>query len=292
MTPVPLRVAAVQTTSIAGDVERNVETAAHWVREAAALGARVVLLPELCLGGYDPDTWQHRPDADVRAGDLRLGPLAEAARANAVAVLVGAAVSEGARRSISVLCFPPEDDVFLAYAKQHLWSAERSVFAPGSAGGSVEVDGWHLGLGICYDGCFPEHARAAADAGALAYLCPSAYVVGSEHRRDLYYAARALDNGIYVVFAGLTGQCGELEFSGGTAVYDPQGRRVASVSAGEGLAVADLDPAAITEARRLNPYAEDRPASLGARVLTRVLSPADPVTRVTTEPQPDKVVRT
>ena len=72
--------------------------------------------------------------------------------------------------------------------------------------------------------------RAATAGGAMAYLCPSAYFVGGEHRRDLYYAARALDNGIYVVMAGLTGRCGDEQFSGGTAVYDPEGRPVSGSS--------------------------------------------------------------
>jgi predicted amidohydrolase len=99
----------------------------------------------------------------------------------------------------------------------------------------------------------------------LAYVCPSAYLVGSEHRRDLYYAARAIDNGIYCVMAGLIGRCGGSEFSGGTAIYDPQGRVVARVESGEGIAVADLDRSAIDEARRINPYERDRPPSLGRR---------------------------
>ncbi len=270
MTLEPLRVAAVQAASVAGDVEANVSVAARWVMQAAGVGARVVVLPELFLTGYDPTTWKNADGCDVTPADPRLLPLRRAAETASAAVLVGASVASGGQRTLSTLCCSPDGGLDLAYSKQHLWQAERSVFTPGRAGGSVEIDGWQLGLGICYDGCFPEHARAAADAGALGYLCPSAYVVGSEHRRDLYYAARALDNGVYVVLAGLTGQCGKLEFSGGTAVYDPQGRRVTDVPQGEGLALADLDPGAIAEARAINPYAEDRPASLGGRVTTRL----------------------
>jgi predicted amidohydrolase len=263
VTPARLRVAAVQAKSVAGDVERNVATAVEWVVAAAARGAQVVVLPELFLGGYDPDTWRHRPDSDVHVNDPRLAPLVDASRACGAVALVGAAVRDRERRHISMLGFAPHEGAFLAYSKQHLWSDERSVFSPGRAGSSLEVGGWQLGLGICYDGCFPEHARAAVEAGAVAYVCPSAYVVGSEHRRDLYYAARALDNGIYVVMAGLVGGCGELTFSGGTAIYDPQGRCVADVRSGPGIAVADLDCAAVTEARAINPYAADRLASLG-----------------------------
>jgi predicted amidohydrolase len=132
------------------------------------------------------------------------------------------------------------------------------------------VDGWDLALGVCYDGCFPEHAASAAAGGATAYLCPSAYYVGSEHRRDLYYAARALDNGIYVVFAGLTGRCGEHAFNGGSAVYDPEGRPLGRAGdESPAVVVADLDPAEVRRVQAVNPIAEDRLDSQGTR--TRVV---------------------
>ncbi|MDQ3486032.1 MAG: carbon-nitrogen hydrolase family protein, partial [Actinomycetota bacterium] len=221
-----LRVAAVQAESRAGEVEANVATAASWAASAADEGVDLVVLPELFMPGYDPRTLREQPDrCDVTVDDSRLTPLAEAARATAVVVLVGASVRQpGGSRSVALLGFTPDGDVSEVYVKQHLWDEERDIFTPGLNGASLLLRDWQLGLGICYDGCFPEHARAATDAGAYAYVCPSAYVVGSEHRRDLYYAARAIDNGSYVVVAGLVGRCGDLEFSGGTAVYDPQGR--------------------------------------------------------------------
>src|SRR5690606_20518108 len=102
-------------------------------------------------------------------------------------------------------------------------------FVAGDHGASIDVDGWEVALSVCYDGSFPEHARAAADDGAQIYLNSAAFFVGSEHRRDLYYPARALDNGIFVLFAGLTGTGGEAEFSGGSAAYDPEGRPLAKL---------------------------------------------------------------
>ncbi len=269
MTQPVLRVAAVQAESVAGDVEANAATAARWTSAAADEGARLVVLPELFLCGYSPRTLADRPDdCDITPADARLSVLADVARARRVVVLVGASVRvNGEPRTLSLLAFTAAGEVTVAYDKQHLSGVEQSLFTPGTHGASLLVDGWPVGLGICYDGCFPEHARAASDDGALAYACPSAYVVGSEHRRDLYYAARALDNGMYVVFADLVGRCGELDFSGGTAVYDPQGRVVARVDAGAGLAVADLDRSLVDEARRINPFAADRPRALGGRAL-------------------------
>lgn len=262
-----LRVAAVQASAVSGDIGANVASAARWVRRSADRGARLVVLPELFLPGYDPVALDEQgASVDVDASDPRLDPLRVAADETSTRVIVGASVRTGGRRRLALLGLSPDPAVL--YAKQHLWEAEQAIFTPGTEGATAHLDGWPIGLGICYDGCFPEHARAATDAGALAYVCPSAYLVGSEHRRDLYYAARALDNGIYVVMAGLVGRCGALDFSGGTAIYDPQGRPVARVDGGEGIAVADLDRAVIAEARAVNDYERDRPESLGGRTTT------------------------
>ena len=256
---VPLRVAAVQAESRAGDVEHNVAVVVEWVVKAAAEGAGLVVFPELFLPGYDIKTLSEAPEAcDVTTDDRRLEPIATAARSGGIAVLVSASLREDGTRSLALLSFAATGELRVAYVKQHLWEDERAVFTSGARGASVVLGGWDVGLGICYDGCFPEHARAAADAGALVYVCPSAYVVGSEHRRDLYYAARAIDNGVYVVFAGLVGRCGDLDFSGGTAVYDPQGRVVERIESGEGMVVVDLDRSVVDEARRINPYERDR----------------------------------
>ncbi len=261
--------AAVQAESRAGDIEHNVATVVRWVRKAAAQGASLVVFPELFLPGYDMKTLADRPDdCDVTPDDERLEPIAAAARTGRIVVIVSASLREpDGSRSLALLTFASSGEPGVGYVKQHLWEAERTLFTPGRQGGSVVVQGWELGLGICYDGCFPEHARAAADAGALVYVCPSAYVVGSEHRRDLYYAARAIDNGVYVVFAGLVGRCGELEFSGGTAIFDPQGRPVERVEGQEGMVVVDLDISDVDEARRLNPFERDRVVDEAGRVV-------------------------
>ncbi len=255
-----LRVAAAQEASVSGDVTANVATAVRLVDEAAHAGARVVVLPELFLTGYDVEAWS--PAAALSPEDPRLGPL-RAARPDVV-VLVGAAVRRPGGPTISVLAVS-DGTVRVAYDKQHLCGAEREHFVAGERGGSVVVDGWELGLGVCYDGCFPEHAAAAARDGAQAYLCPAAYFVGSEHRRDLYYAARALDNGIYVVLAGLSGRCGAWEFNGGSAVYDPEGRPVERADAQPGVVVAELDVVEVRRVQREHPMGRERRADLAER---------------------------
>jgi predicted amidohydrolase len=272
-----IRVAAAQAESVPGDVAANVATAVSLVDSAADQGARVVVLPELFLTGYDEAAWTHDasltldPSTGSGRRDEALAPLSEVARARSVIVVVGAAVRRARDEStLSVLVVDAQGEVSAPYDKQHLCGAERDFFTAGSHGATIVVDGWDLALGVCYDGCFPEHALSATAGGASAYLVPAAYYVGAEHRRDVYYAARALDNGIYVVFAGLTGRCGAGSFSGGSALYDPEGRPVARVGAeSPALAVHDLDLDVVRRTQQDHPMARDRLDSLGTR--TRVV---------------------
>lgn len=275
----PLRVAAIQAEPVPGDVAGNAVAAARLVDRAAGEGARVAVLPELFLPAYHPPTLRADPSTDLTADapggpidDARLDPVRTVARERAVVVVVGAAVryADG-RRTCAAVVVGRDGVAAAAYDKQHLWGPdENALFTPGDAGAAVEVDGWRLGLAVCYDGCFPEHGRAAAAAGAYGYLCPSGYVEGSAHRRDLYYAARALDNTMYVAFANAVGGAAPWRFNGGAAIYDPQGRPVArAADEGEAVVVATFDPAELERTRAAHSMLADRRADQGSRrVLT------------------------
>jgi predicted amidohydrolase len=269
----PITVAAAQACPAPGDIAANAALGAVLVGRDGA--ARIVVLPELFLSAYHPPTLYRGDVADTHVAadesravaDARLDPLREAARDHGAAVVVGAAVVHAdGRRTCSSLVVGPAGEVVAAYDKQNLWGPdERALFSPGERGVTLDVDGWRFGLGVCYDGCFPEHARAAAVAGAHAYLCPSGYLAGSEHRRDVYYAARALDNTMYVAFANSVGPVGELRFNGGAAIYDPEGRALGRApDTGEAVVTATLDPAELTRVRGKHSMLADHPRDAGA----------------------------
>ena len=261
-----MRVAAGQAVSVAGDLAANVATAARLTALAAAQGVRVLVLPEAFLTGYDADAFAGPlPDA-AGLGDAWLDPLRAASRDGDVVVVVGTALARGDARRLSQVVVRPDGGTTAPYDKQFLDGLEKQHFTTGDHGASITVDGIELGLSICYDGCFPEHAQAAALDGAVGYLSSSAYFPGGEHRRDLYYAARALENGMYVVFSGLTGPCGAYSFIGGSAVYDPEGRPLARLGEEEGLAVADLDLGLVAETRARHTMVHDHRSGLGTRV--------------------------
>jgi predicted amidohydrolase len=269
----PLAVAAVQAEPGPGDVPGNVALAARLVDQAARQGAAVAVLPELFLSAYHPPALRADPAAAwVTAGDdgwvddARLDPLRNVARERSVVIVIGAAVRRaGGRRTCSCLVVDRAGSVSVGYDKQHLWGPdENELFTAGDTGATLTVDGWRLGLAVCYDGCFPEHGRAAALHGAHGYLVPSGYLDGSQHRRDLYYAARALDNTMYVAFANSVGGAPPWRFNGGAAIYDPEGRPlVRAADHGEAVVVATFDPAGLGRVREAHTMLLDRRALSG-----------------------------
>lgn len=240
--------------------ERNAQVAAELAVQAADSGARVLVLPEAFLTTYCPLAFAAAP-TEFEVGHL-LEPVQAVAEARGIDVLVSTPVARGGGATLSLAWVRPSGEVRVAYDKQHLsGDLEKTHFVPGEVTAPIELDGWKVGLSVCYDGSFPEHARAAADAGARLYVNSAAFFVGGEHRRDLYLAARALDNGVYSLFAGATGECvhlGAPPFAGGSAVHDPEGRTLGRLGRERGVVVADLDPDVLAATRAAHTMHADR----------------------------------
>lgn len=263
----PLRVAAGQAEAVCGDVAANVATVAALTAEAGAAGVRLLALPEAFLTGYCEGCFAGELPAERDLAAL-LAPASEAAREAGVTLVVNTPLQRAHGRTLTSVVVTPGGDVVAAYDKQHLSGYENDHLVAGSGGTSIVVDGWEWALSVCYDGSFPEHARAAADDGAHGYLNSAAFFPGGAHRRDLYFAARALDNGFFVLSSMATGSCGVETFIGGSAVYDPEGRPLARLGTERGLAIADLDPQLAAATRAAHPMHADHRTSLGSR--TRV----------------------
>lgn len=242
-----LTVATAQLASAGNDVAADIATVVHAIE--ASVGADLLVLPELFLGGYQ------LPPVVVGESDPRLDAIERAAGSAGMIVLVGACLDGPDGFTISLLEFGR--GARRIYDKQNPCGQESAYVVPGTASVLIDVNGWQVGLSICYDGCFPEHARALALAGAEVYVAAVAYFAGSAHRRELYYRARAVENGMYVVVSGLAGVIGEQQFDGGSAIYDAEGRVLAEVVEPEGIAVATLDRPAMKATRALHTMLAD-----------------------------------
>ncbi|MFJ5926062.1 carbon-nitrogen hydrolase family protein [Kitasatospora sp. NPDC092948] len=225
----PLTVAAVQPVWAGADVADNV---GEHVRAIEQAHARLVVFPELSLTGYDLGA------PALTADDRRLEPLVEACRLAGSIALVGAPVRDQDGREYIATLAVTGDGVTVGYRKMWLHGPEFDRFSPGEKPVVLTVDGWRLGLAICYDAAVPQHAADSAALGIDAYVAGAIYGPGpdSAARRDSHMSERAAAHGVWVVLSTAAGPTGSFaETSGGSGVWGRNGEMVtqAGPDAGE-----------------------------------------------------------
>lgn len=182
----PLTLGAVQF-ACSDDAAENIATASRLVREAAAGGARLVLIPELFSGHYFCQEEDARHFA--RARTLEEDPAVAAMRGLSAELGLTLPVSFFERRNhayYNALAMIEKGEVLGLYRKSHIPDgpgySEKFYFRAGDTGFRVwQTQVGPVGVGVCWDQWFPEAARAMALMGAELLLYPTA--IGSEPGR-------------------------------------------------------------------------------------------------------------
>ncbi len=268
-----MRVAALQFDVRRGDVAGNLERVVRGLRDAAAAGVRLVVLPEMW-----PTSFADLGERAEELLDASRAAVEEVRRISAECDLVVAGSAYGARtgQGLPTNLF----EVFeagerrLAYAKVHLFSptAEGELFAPGSEPPPTAATGLGRVAGlVCYDIRFPEIVRVPFRAGVELLLVSAQWPTPRAHHWRTLLAARAIETQCFVVAANRTGRevVGrrglELEFPGNSLVLDPHGSVLAEGDGEDGLIAAEVD---LERSRRLRvrvPIAKDERPDLYAR---------------------------
>jgi nitrilase len=171
------------------------------------------------------------------------------------------ASDDPARVRSACLVFGPDGRCHARYDKIHLFSfqsgseryREANTIEPGDTPVALDIEGWRVGLSICYDLRFPELYRALGRCDLL--LAPSAFTAttGAAHW-ELLVRARALDNQAWLLAAAQGGlHPNGRQTHGDSAIVDPWGEVVARLLTGEGVVTAILDPALVTSVRERLP---------------------------------------
>jgi N-carbamoylputrescine amidase len=223
-------VAAVQLTSKSRAVEENLAHIEIWAARLADQGVRVVCLPEMSVCGYGHSLGTAAVSQPVP------GPATDALCAIAARhdVILVAGLAESHREGPCTIthAIASSEGLLGVYRKAHLSPSEGSVFRAGEHIGVFDMDGWAWGVQLCYDSHFPEWSTLQALAGAevlfVGFATPRDEPEGLSRRLLRYLAARAYDNGCYVVACNATGRDGEdRAFPGMTLILSPKGEVLA-----------------------------------------------------------------
>jgi len=260
-----IRVAALQMRS-GTEPQANLAAFEALVREAAGQGARYVQSPEMTgvlVRGREALLERIRP-ADE---DPLVRRAAELAKEFSIFVHIGSTAIPLDRGKVAnrAFLFGPDGGLITTYDKIHMFDVdldkgeswrESATYSPGGRAVVAGLPFARMGLAVCYDLRFPQLFRAQALAGAELLTVPAAFTrqTGEAHWHVLT-RARAIENGAWVIAAAQGGlhEDGRETF-GHSVIIDPWGRVVAEADHDEpAVVLADIDPAAVAEARRKIP---------------------------------------
>jgi predicted amidohydrolase len=211
-----------------GQASENLAAAVRLSGDLARRGADLVVLPELWPCGFD---WGSlRRDAASAAETLdgpRCAALAACARDLGVWLAAGSVPEsyDGALYNTALL-FDRRGRLRAWHRKAHLYSplGETDIFAPGDRLTVCPTGEFGMvGLTVCFDGDFPEVARAMRDAGATLVVQPSAYEAAARAWWRTLYPAHALSNGQWWVLANQCGTNPSGTLLGESQVISPSG---------------------------------------------------------------------
>jgi N-carbamoylputrescine amidase len=254
-----MRVAAIQMSMVV-DTATNVAVAERLVRDAAAQGAHVILIPELFEGHYFCK--DQRAEELQRARPLDGHPtIAHFAKvARELQVVLPLSLFERANNAYfnTVVVVDADGAVLGKYRKSHIPDgpgySEKFYFSPGDTGFRVwQTKHGSVGVGICWDQWFPEAARSMALLGADVILYPTA--IGSEPQNPTWDSSahwqrvmqgHAAANLVPVVAANRTGrEVGNpttVTFYGSSFITDATGEKVAEAGRDdERVLIAEID---------------------------------------------------
>ena len=246
------RIAVVQQEGNPGRPDENRDKAACFARKALVQGADIVLFHEELIVGYTPDLRRLAEPVD--------GPTTEAFQAilknKDSLIIYGLTERDGDDYYISAPVVS-SSGVVANYRKTHLWWAaeglrhEPTFYRPGDRLVTFRHKGYRCGIMICYDGDFPEMTRAYANSGcAVLFWMNNRGSRGHAEVRDLAYR-----NSMIIAASCCCGHDEKNQVCrGGSNITDADGSLLSELWDEEGMIVADVSPAQMSDMRSKNPW--------------------------------------
>jgi predicted amidohydrolase len=235
--------------------------------EAANKGADMICLPE-CASRLDPVNASLMANSQKENNSDSLSWFRDAARTHNTWVMIGSLLLKSEQAGDMLVnrgfLITPDGDIRARYDKIHMFDVsvndgqnyqESSRFIAGHKTLLVQMDGWRLGMTICYDLRFPYLYRQLAAAGADLITIPAAFtkVTGTAHWHSLM-RARAIENGVFIVSPA---QCGThtagRQTYGHALVVDPWGTVLSDAGADPALTLTSINLDAVEKARTAIP---------------------------------------
>jgi 5-aminopentanamidase len=227
----------------------RIKKAAH---AAGAMGAAMLVLPEVFLPGYNHAELATR--AILRNSAL-LRQVADICHEAGCGIVVGYAEREGEYLYNAAVAFDAAGREIAHYRKIQLFGRrEQALYAPGKTYTTFELNGQKAAILICYDVEFAPHVSALAEQGVTLVLVPTANMEPFDHVVRHTVPTMAANYGVTIVYANYCGRENDLAYVGGSLIAGPHGEVLAQAGCEPALLVVTVP---VRNPKRLSSQRED-----------------------------------
>ena len=270
-----MRLSLIQMNSKVGDIESNVAHADALIDEAAGSNPDLIVLPEFWSTGYFPLSIDYSfYDLAAVEDGLAMTSMKEKAREHDVHIVSTIYERAGAGLFYNTsMIVNPQGEIILKYRKVHVPARrglEKLFYRRGSKYPIAEVNGWRVGVVLCYDSLFPEPTRILALKGAELIVVPFGASTTEHSIWDQVMVTRAFENSCFVAPCNAIGDLSmpdgsPFNLGGKSLIASPKGRIIAEGGAtGEEIVNGELDLAEVEDVRRKYfMFRDRRPDSYG-----------------------------
>jgi nitrilase len=186
------KVAVAQAGSVFGDTKATISKLADLTREASATGARLILFPEVFVGGYPRgedfgsvvgsrtprgrDAFRRYWEGAIDVPGEEVQRISEVARSNNIHLVTGVLERQDGTVYCTVLFFSPDGSLLGKHRKLMPTGAERLVwgFGDGSTMPVFDTDLGKIGAVVCWENYMPLMRFHMYAQGIQIYLAPTA----------------------------------------------------------------------------------------------------------------------
>ena len=253
--------ASIQIESIPMDIDKNLEKAVSLINKIPR-DIDLVVLPELFNTGYEIDSIKETSlDKLIEYYDKTTEFISTQSKKNNLYIAAGIFEIYDEQLYNSLIVFNNNGKIICSYKKISLFdpAGENAVFKQGNKLKTFSLNGFTIGLMICYDLRFPEISRAYIDLDADVLLISAAFPYARIDHWQALLKARAVENQSYIIASNSTGKNDKYCFGGSSCIIDPAGIICKSLNEKEeSVILHELNLDFIHETRKNLPCLADR----------------------------------
>ena len=144
--------------AVTSDIKHNLEIVINSTIKAAQEGVELLVFPECALTGYPPRDIENSAVVNFYELDYAYEQLQSLVDENEIHIMIGTIIREDEKYHNSAIAFSPHKEKQF-YHKRALWGWDRDNFTVEDGNGIFEIDGWKIGVRICFEVRFPEFFR-------------------------------------------------------------------------------------------------------------------------------------